>query len=482
MQREEMIILVKKIQSYNCEFQDVEVKSAEKGTPTRLYDTLSSFSNQDGGGVIVFGLDENRAFKVVGVYDAQDLQHKVAQQCKQMEPAVRPLFSVTDLEGKIIVTAEIPGVDIADRPVYYKGVGRVKGSYIRVAEADEPMSDYEIYSYDAYHRRIRDDLRQADIAEFSILDEVLIERYILNIKENKPNISKLSDDEILKLMGVIKEERPTLAGIVSFSKYPQATYPQLCITAVVVPGTNIGETGSDGERFVANKRIEGTIAEMLEEAVSFVKRNMRVKTIIDDEGRRKDKPEYPIKAVREAILNALMHRDYSIHTEGSPVRIVMYSDRLEITNEGGLYGRITLDSLGRVHADTRNPTLIHILEVQKTAENQYSGIPTIRYEMERAGLDKPEFESRRGRFVVTLKNAAFVEEIQINKGNSKEKSTAKNLMEFCKKPRTRAEIATFLGKTQYYAMSKIVRPLVLKGEIKLTIPDKPKSKEQKYYR
>ena len=70
-----------------------------------------------------------------------------------MEPSVRVLFTVCEIDGKIIVSAEIPGVDIAERPVYYKGVGRIKGSYIRVGESDEPMSEYEVYSYDAFRKK-----------------------------------------------------------------------------------------------------------------------------------------------------------------------------------------------------------------------------------------------------------------------------------------------------------------------------------------
>ncbi|WP_249029064.1 ATP-binding protein [Tannockella kyphosi] len=480
MQIDDLVSLVKTIQKYNCETQYIEVKAVQKRTLTKLYDTLSSFSNQDGGGTILFGLDEKKDFEIVGVYDPQDLQHKVAEQCKQMEIAVRPLFTVAMIENKMVVSAEIPGVDIADRPVYYKGAGKVKGSYIRVAEADEPMSDYEIYSYDAYHRRIKDDIRIADSTDFSILDDILLEKYILNIKENKPNVSRLSNDEILHLMGVIKGGNPTFSGIMCFSKYPQATYPQLCITAVVVPGTIMGQTGDEGERFISNKRIEGTIAEMLEEAVAFVKRNMREKTIIDDEGKRHDKPEYPIKAVREAILNALMHRDYSIHTEGAPIRIVMYSDRLEITNEGGLYGRITVDGLGKAHADTRNQTLTHILEVQKAAENRYSGIPTIHYEMEKMSLCPPEFVNRRGTFTVILKNSVM-SKLKISNSGKTEVNEVEELIEFCKTPRTRSELAKYLGKTQYYAMNTIVLPLIESGNLKMTLPEKPKSKSQKYY-
>ena len=62
-----------------------------------------------------------------------------------MEPAIRPLFTVASYEGKPLVSAEIPGVDITQRPVFYKGVGRMKGSFVRVGESDEHMSEYEIY-------------------------------------------------------------------------------------------------------------------------------------------------------------------------------------------------------------------------------------------------------------------------------------------------------------------------------------------------
>jgi len=87
MQTEALRELVINIQDKKCESQNIEVKAAEKGCPTRLFDTLSSFSNQDEGGIIVFGLDERNNFAVKGVYDAQDLQKKVTEQCKQMEPS-----------------------------------------------------------------------------------------------------------------------------------------------------------------------------------------------------------------------------------------------------------------------------------------------------------------------------------------------------------------------------------------------------------
>jgi ATP-dependent DNA helicase RecG len=475
MQSEVLIKLAHDVRAQKCETQTIEVKAANQGCPTKLFDTLSSFSNQDDGGTIIFGINEKSDYEIVGVYDPQDLQHRVAEQCKQMQPVVRPLFSVAVTGGKIIVSAEIPGADISERPVYYRGAGRVKGSFVRVGEADEPMTEYEIYSYDAYRRRVRDDMRIAEFADISQFKPEAIKQYIAAVKKEKEHAAKLSDEQVLNLMGAVRDGMPTLAGVLCFSEYPQAAFPQLCITAVVVPGLKVGDKGIDGERFIANKRIEGTIKEMVDAAEFFVKRNMREKIIVVD-GQRNDKPEYPINAVREAIINAVMHRDYSIHTEGTPVRLLMFNDRIEIWNDGGLYGKFTMDSLGKVHADTRNQVLANILEMQRVAEHRYSGIPTMRDEMAAFGLPEPIFENKRGNFVVILKN-----NFNVRLSENKIETGSGDLVDFCKTPRTRDEIAVFLGKTTYYAMRSFVDPLLKSGKLKMIIPDKPRSRNQKYY-
>ena len=474
MQEEELLALAARVKKYQCEFQNVEVKAAEKGCPTRLFDTLSSFSNQDDGGVILFGLDEAQKFKTVGVYDVQDLQHKVAEQCKQMEPPVRPLFTVAELDEKCIVSAEIPGADVADRPVFYRGVGRLRGSYIRSGEADELMNEYEIYSYDAFRRRVRDDLRIVGETKRTALLPEALEQYLIQVKAERENLrTNVSDERILELMGVMEDGQPTMAGLMAFGEYPQAQFPQLSIVAVVIPGTRMGDVGEDGERFIANKRIEGTISQMLAGAVDFVKRNMRVKTVVADDGVRRDKPEFPVKAVREAILNALIHRDYSVHSENVPIRIHMYSDRMEIINSGGLYGRISIDSLGKVQPDTRNPALANILEILHVTENRYSGIPTIRRELREAGLPEPEFTAQRGEFKVVFRNNI----------TQRYPDTVKEdpLVYFCRTPRSREEITEFTGFSRYYTMKADLEPLIRQGLIKLTIPDKPKSSKQRYY-
>ena len=477
MLSEELLILIKKIHEIKAESQNIEVKSAHNGCPKRLYDTLSSFSNQDGGGVIIFGLDEKQGFEAVGVYDLQDLQKSVTEQCNQMEPAVRGIFTFTEYEDKNICALEVPSVELTERPCYYKGAGKIKGSYIRVGDADLSMTDYEIYSYELYKRHVHDDEREVDRIDLSYMDKDYLDKYIIEKKQEKPKFSKLNEEQIYEMLNIKRNDKFTLASVMNFSLYPQGVFPQLGITAIVVPGYSIGELGDSGERFTDNKRIEGTISEMLEEAMTFCKRNMKIKTIIDSEtGKRNDRLEYPINAVREAILNALIHRDYSVHTEGTPIQINFFTDRLEIHSPGGLYGRMTVEQLGKARPDLRNPTLATMAESLNQAENRYSGIPTIRMEMKQYGLPEPVFKNGRNEFIVILYN----KEIEQKKIYL---TLEDKIVEFCKEPKSRKEIADFLEmKTITYTYSKYILPLIKKGRLAMIMPDIPASKNQKYYK
>lgn len=105
------------------------------------------FSTHTYRGIIIFGISESDSFEVTGVDDVQALQKSVMEQCEQMEPAVRAIFTVVDINGKNVVSAEIPPVDVAERPCFYKGKGRIRGSYVCVGDADKPMTEYEVYSY-----------------------------------------------------------------------------------------------------------------------------------------------------------------------------------------------------------------------------------------------------------------------------------------------------------------------------------------------
>lgn len=474
MQSVELFELVKKIQRLQFETQTIELKSAESGCPKKLYDTLSSFSNQDDGGIIIFGINEKDNYSIVDIYDVEDLQKQINNQCKEMEPVVRPLITTCEIDDKVVVSAEIPGMEISNRPCYYKGKGRTKGSYIRSGESDELMTDYEIYSYEAFRKKYQDDIRIVERATWQTIDKNKFEMYKMLCKKDKPNLSNVDDEQFNELMSITRNGELTLASVLLFCLYPQAYFPQLSIIATVVYGNEMGDTGENGERFLDNKRIEGSISDMLDGALQFVKNNMRTSTIINPEnGKRNDKTDYPLTAVREIILNALVHRDYSIHTEGMPIQLAIYNDRLEVKNPGGLYGRLSIDQLGKTQPDTRNPVLATAMETMNLTENRYSGIPTIRSEMKKAGLPEPRFEDSRGNFTVTLYKK--IENIKFDNSNE-------SLLEFCKEPRTRTEISAFLGiSSASYALNRYIKPLINEGKIGLMIPDTPSSPRQKYF-
>lgn len=141
----------------------------------------------------------------------------------------------------------------------------MRGSYIRVGDSDQPMTEYEIYSYEAFKRRIHDELRKVDRSTLSHFKKDYMTEYLIKLRKQKSNLSNLEDQRILETQGVCQDGVPTVAGIMLIGEYPQEFFPQLSVTAMVVQGVQMGELGEDGERFVDNKRIEGTISQMLEE-------------------------------------------------------------------------------------------------------------------------------------------------------------------------------------------------------------------------
>ena len=474
---EELIDLANATMKQKAEGQMLEVKAAHVDCPKRLYDTLSSFSNQDTGGIILFGFNEQTDFDLVGVYDLQDLQKKVTEQCNQMEPPVRAVFTTAEIDGVPICAAEIPGLDLSERPCYYKGAGRVDGAYVRVGDADLKMTDYELYSFEAFRKHLHDDERPIERASLGMLDMDALKDYVRKKRIERPKFARLNDEQAYEMLQLTKDGIPTLAAIMNFGLYPQGYLPQLAITAIVVPGTQIGDVADDDARFIDNKRIEGTLTDMLEEAMAFCVRNMKTRTIIDlNTGKHVNKTEYPRGAIREAILNALIHRDYSHHTEGTPIQINFFTDRLEIHSPGSLYGRMTVEQLGIARLDQRNPALAVMAETLLGAENRYSGIPTIRREMAEYGLPEPVFQNRRNEFVVILYNRAVA---SVDETKQAEDDT---LLAFCRTPRSRQELADYLGiKATPYMMNKYVLPLIQQGLLRMIIPDKPKSRNQRYY-
>ncbi len=233
----------------------------------------------------------------------------------EFEPIVRPEISIVEIDNKKVVAVKIDIISQRTKPCYYKPKGLYSGSYIRVGDRDDNMTEYEIYKCISYKEDIKDDLKPVIRASMKDLDKKLLKRFLENARENKPKLSEFSDEEILLNYGVLTEVEdktfPTVAGIMVFGSYPQKFFPQWFVAAIVIPGFEIADLGDEGQRFDDNKRIEGNISEMYE-TIAFINRNMKVKVIISDKtGLRTDITQYPKDALGEAISNMIIHRDYS---------------------------------------------------------------------------------------------------------------------------------------------------------------------------
>ena len=352
------------------------------------------------------------------------------------------------------------------------------------------MTDYELYSLQSYNDHIFEDTRPNKRATVEDLNEEQLDLYIEKVKSNKPHFSKNDFNKCLKLCGIIDSNKeqiyPTLAGIMTFGEYPQSFYPQLFIACVVVPGTELGDTGTLGERFIDNKRIEGTIEEMLNGTMNFLRRNMKTSVIIDTNGNRTNRTEYPLEALREAVANALIHRDYSTQTENAYISVNIYEDRIEVLNPGTLYGTNKLEKLGTATTmESRNPTIVRILEEKGSViENRHSGIPTMKREMKKYGLPEPEFYEERDSFKVIFRNS--IADKQQSDTQSDTQFTiitdiTDKVLKYCEEPRTAKEIRDYLNiSSKRYVAYNIIKPLINMGKLEYTNKNSINARNQKY--
>ena len=134
-------------QQFQSELGHIEIKTAQRGTPQRLHESLSAFANRNGGGVILLGLDENRSFEIVGVGDPQNIVADISQLAADaMEPPSIPIH-LAEVAGKTVLAVEVFEIATEQKPCFYKPAGLQSGSFIRVGNSNRQMSGYEVFSY-----------------------------------------------------------------------------------------------------------------------------------------------------------------------------------------------------------------------------------------------------------------------------------------------------------------------------------------------
>ena len=414
MTADDMQKLIAELRHNRSEVADVEAKKAEADAPRRLYETLSSLSNRNGGGVILFGLDEAQGFKAIGVTDVAKLQADVTSlAADSMEPPVRPVFTLAEIEAKTILAAEIPECSISRKPCYCKSLGLSAGSFMRVGASDRKMSEYEIYGHISSRGQPKDDCQPVVEATLGDLDEESLNAYIDSQDRIRPRLrlSNMDRERQLITLGIAVQADslavPTLAGLLMFGKYPQQFFPSLVVTFLRYAGVDETTPGPGGERFLDNAKFEGGVPLILKQALARVMANMKTGSLITGLYRQ-DLPEYPETALREALVNAVAHRDYCYLAKGSQVQIRMFADRLEIQSPGGLFGAVTEDNIDNEQS-TRNPALMRLLEDVHLVENRGTGISAMIRAMRQGNLEPPGLADKRSSFWVTFKNHTMMD-------------------------------------------------------------------------
>ena len=396
----------------------VEVKAAGAGLPKSVAETLSAFSNTSGG-VVVLGLSEREGFKAVEGFDARVMSDALAQMCgEKLEPPVRASIDVAVFEGAPVVVAIVPELPPNLKPCYVKPRLMHDGSFVRVGDGDRRLSPYEVdrllegRNQPQYDREI---VSQAAVSDF---DEELLEGFIRRQRADSPRAFKgMSDDELLEALCVTAPDnegiaRPTLAGLMALGRFPQRYFPRTCLSFTVIPGTSKADVDADGLRFLDSREIVGPIPVMISELMVAIRRNMRITSKMAGV-LRVDRAEYPEMAVREAVANALLHRDYSPEGCASQVQVTMYDDHIEIMSPGGLCRAMTVDRLGELGVSfPRNQALANILrttpyaagftESGSVVESKGTGYFQIRASLHEARMPDPVAVDHITAFVLEL--------------------------------------------------------------------------------
>ena len=323
----------------------IEAKAAAGGLPRSVRETLSAFSNGTGG-LLVLGLDERSRFGPAPGFDARKTRDDLASTCAQeLSPPVRADIDIVSVGGADVVVADVPELDPRHKPCFVRVRGEYGGSYIRGGDGDRRLTENEIGLLHANQGQPRDDHEPVVGATLTDLDPDAVDRLLRRVRSRESTaFAGVSDEVALTRLGVVVDSDsglvPTLAGLLALGSYPQQFFPQLNATFIAVPATAKDRVPPGGPRFLDSRTLDGPLPMIVDGAVTAAIRNMSRRGRVSGIG-REDAYDYPVEALREAVTNALMHRDYSPYSRGTQTQIEMYQDRLEIRNPGGLFGTVT---------------------------------------------------------------------------------------------------------------------------------------------
>ena len=405
--------IIKDLKAAGTDTQDVEVKESGQKLPVSIVETLSAFANATGG-TIVLGLSEANGFTPVPGFRAKAMADSLATvSSDKMIPPVRPDIDIAEYNGAQYVVAHVPECIPRDKPCYVAERGVYQGSFIRVSDGDRKLSSYEVDRLLENRLQPSFDIEPIQQARCEDLDPDLVNAVLARQRQLHPRIfASLPDEDALVSLHVLARDEngrtaPTLAGLLALGTYPQSIFPRL---TVVFTAYEDGAGDSPATTYADAETMAGPIPAILEDTLAAVQRNMHIGEVPSTAAQSAEGvPDYPLAAVREAVANALMHRDYSPASRGSAIHVILYPDRLEVVSPGGLYGTLTLEDLSTPgHFSTRNQFLSSLLESVPykggyLIEGWGAGYRLMEHELARAGLEGPEVHDSISRFTLIIR-------------------------------------------------------------------------------
>ncbi|MCX6842794.1 MAG: putative DNA binding domain-containing protein [candidate division WOR-3 bacterium] len=407
--REQAGQLLDEALSARTELAEVECKT---GIGNALQHAMCAAANRrDGnGGIVVVGVDED--FNVVGVGDVGVVQKQIADLASQVyNVPLRLGMEPLERNGLTVLALIVPPCPPGHRPCHLLRHGPLKGAWVRVGNTTRLMRADE-----ARREIAADEVARGAVSPFDrtpylqagidVLDDSLIEDYVSRVKKLHPTsrIDSANREQFLRDVSAVAEASgkwyPTPAGLLFFCREPKRYLPQVKVEFLHLWGPEFTSPGPDGSMWRANLEFSGPLPRVIDEVKHALLERIATRGVMDGFQRR-DRPEYPEFVLREAIVNAVAHRDYTLR--GSRIQIRLYPDRIEFQSPGGLLPPVTVDNIENEHA-TRNEAIVGLLSELDYMEERGWGYDKIVRELREAGLAPPQIEDTGASFTLTVKS------------------------------------------------------------------------------
>ena len=378
------------------ESETLEFKKSP-GEHKEIIETITAFSNTEGGKIII---GVSKSGKLLGVEVGKDTIERLTNKISQnTDPKVHPRITTRKINSKSIIIIDVQ--ESSDHLVL--AFGR---PYKRVGKSTVRMSkdEYERVILEKHKEKLYFDNQICGEANLKVIDKEKVNVFLRKAKfERRLDVGPdISIKEALERLSLIKNNKLTNAAILLFGKNPQRFFLQAETRCARFKGTEPIE-------FIDMKVFGGNIIDQREDGLEFVKEHIKLHAEIKGT-ERVEKWEYPIEAIREAITNAICHRDYEI---SSNVQIRIFDDRVEIWGCGLLPSPLTIEDLKKKHDSIlRNPLLGKCFFLIKYIEQWGTGTNRIIKECLMHGLPEPLFEEISGSIVVSFRKFHTLEALE----------------------------------------------------------------------